>query len=144
ISHIPGARVVRIADFLGVVAEDEWDAICASRELNARWDMRESLIDPDQVRDWMQSGPFEGEEFLAKKGDASGTLAMSNSRIRSEFYWPMQTHGSIGPSCAVADVRDGGATIWTASQATHRFRTSFAQFLGLPIDAVRLIYLDGS
>ena len=65
-------------------------------------------------------------------------------RLKGEFYWPVQTHGSMGPSCAVADLRDGRATIWTASQATHRFRLAFAQFLGLPVDAVRLIYLDGS
>ncbi|MBV8447980.1 MAG: xanthine dehydrogenase family protein molybdopterin-binding subunit, partial [Hyphomicrobiales bacterium] len=50
----------------------------------------------------------------------------------------------MGPSCAVADVRDGKATIWTASQATHRFRFAFAHFLGLPDEAVRLIYVDGA
>jgi CO/xanthine dehydrogenase Mo-binding subunit len=50
----------------------------------------------------------------------------------------------MGPSCAVADVRDGSATIWTASQATHNFHRAFVRFLGLPDDAVRLVYLDGS
>jgi len=50
----------------------------------------------------------------------------------------------MGPSCAVADVRDGHATIWTASQATHRFRATYAKILDLPLEAVRLIYLDGA
>ena len=36
------------------------------------------------------------------------------------------------------------ATIWTSSQATHRFRETFARLLGLPRDKVRLIYLDGA
>ena len=56
----------------------------------------------------------------------------------------MQTHASMGPSCAVADVRDGEATVWSASQATHRFRHAFAKMLGLPPATVRMIYLDGA
>ena len=56
----------------------------------------------------------------------------------------MQSHASMGPSCAVADVKPDRATIWTASQATHRFQAAFARILGLPRDKVRLIYLDGA
>jgi CO/xanthine dehydrogenase Mo-binding subunit len=56
----------------------------------------------------------------------------------------MQSHGSIGPSCAVADVRADAATVWTASQGTHGNRNTFAKFLGLPRDKVRLIYVDGA
>ena len=56
----------------------------------------------------------------------------------------MQSHGSIGPSCAIADVRTDAATVRTASQGTHGNRKTFARFLGLPQDKVRLIYLDGA
>ena len=56
----------------------------------------------------------------------------------------MQSHASMGPSCAVADVSAEGATVWTASQGTHGNRTTFARFLGLPREKVRLIYLEGS
>src|SRR6185295_8214704 len=60
------------------------------------------------------------------------------------YYWPPQSHASMGPSCAVADVRADGATVWTASQATHRFQGVFARIIGLPAEKVRLIYLDGA
>jgi nicotinate dehydrogenase subunit B len=56
----------------------------------------------------------------------------------------MQSHGSIGPACAVADVGVDAATVWTASQGTHGNRDTFARFLGLPREKVRLIYLDGA
>ncbi|MBV8185010.1 MAG: xanthine dehydrogenase family protein molybdopterin-binding subunit, partial [Hyphomicrobiales bacterium] len=144
IAHVPGVRVVRIENFLGVVAEDEWDAVRASRALEANWETRDTLVGDEGLRQSMRAGPFESDEVLMKKGDARSTLASASDRLRSEFYWPVQTHGSMGPSCAVADVRDGKATIWTASQGTHRFRFAFAHFLGLPEDAVRLIYLDGA
>ena len=143
ISAIPGARVVRINDFVAVVAASEWDAISAARMLKAQWSEPAPLLGAGAVREWMRSGPFEADETLVKKGDARQALANAN-KVNAEFYWPMQSHGSMGPSCAVADVRDGKATIWSASQATHRFRETIAKALALPKDAVRVVYLDGS
>jgi len=144
IKEIPGARVVRIGDFLGVLAEDEWDCICAARALKANWSDENSLVGHQAVRDWMLAGPFEAEQSLVKKGDARGVLAGATQRVSAFYYWPPQSHASMGPSCAVADIRPGKATIWTASQATHRYRHAFARILELPPAAVRLIYLDGS
>ena len=144
IKSIPGARVVRIKDFLGVVADDEWDAVTAAKTLKATWSASSPLIGNEAVRDWMKAGPFESDQKIVSKGDAAGTLAASTKRLEASFYWPVQTHGSMGPSCAVADVRPGEATVWTASQATHRFRGVYAKMLGLPPDKVRLVYLDGS
>ena len=143
ISAIPGARVVRINDFVAVVAASEWDAVSAARMLKAQWSEPAPLLGAGAVREWMRSGPFEADETLVKKGDARQALANAN-KVNAEFYWPMQSHGSMGPSCAVADVRDGKATIWSASQATHRFRETIAKALALPKDAVRVVYLDGS
>ena len=69
---------------------------------------------------------------------------MATNVLHATYQWPMQSHASLGPSCAVADVTAAQATIWTASQATHKYRGVFARFLNLPPAAVRLIYLDGA
>jgi nicotinate dehydrogenase subunit B len=143
IKSIAGARVVRIHDFLGVVARNEWDAVAAARMLKARWSGATSLMGAAAVRGWMREGPFVGDETLVKKGDVRQALS-SAKKIGAEFYWPPQSHASMGPSCAIADVREGRATIWSASQATHRFRVTIASALGLPREAVRVIYVDGS
>jgi CO/xanthine dehydrogenase Mo-binding subunit len=143
VGAIPGARVVRIKDFVGVVAASEWDAISAARMLKLRWSESAPLMGAAAVRGWMRRGPFEGDETLVKKGDARRALA-SAKKLAAEFYWPLQSHASIGPSCAVADVHDGKATVWSASQATHRFRQTIAKALALPKDALRVVYLDGS
>jgi CO/xanthine dehydrogenase Mo-binding subunit len=144
VAAIPGARVIRIRDFLGVVARTEWEALSAARLLKARWSGGGKLVGDAAVRDWMRAGPFEADETLVTKGDARGTLANAGKRLAGEYYWPMQSHASLGPSCAIADVRDGKATIWSASQATHRFRETIARLLGLPREAVRVIYADGA
>ncbi|MBI3707986.1 MAG: xanthine dehydrogenase family protein molybdopterin-binding subunit [Proteobacteria bacterium] len=144
IRNIPGAQVVRLNDFLGVVAEEEWDAVQAARTLKARWSESATLIGHDGVRDWMRAGPFMADEGLTKKGDAGASLAGAAQRVSGTYYWPLHTHGSMGPSCAVADVRDGKATIWSASQATHRLRLTLAKILTLQPENVRVIYLDGA
>jgi nicotinate dehydrogenase subunit B len=143
INHIPGARVVRIQDFLGVVAADEWAAVRAARELKARWGDGSGLIGHEGIREWAQRGPFARDEVLLNKGDGKA-LGDTANVLHATYFWPIQSHASMGPSCAVADVQTDQATIWTASQATHRYRAAHAQMLGLPPDRVRLIYLDGA
>lgn len=145
VKPVKGARVVRLKDFLAVVAETEWDAVRAAGLLTARWSDSAPLTGHEAVRDAMKAGPFVGRETLVAKGDAARALADSDAKVlRAEYFWPVQSHASLGPSCAVAEVKGGTATIWTASQATHRFRPAFAALLGLPADKVRLIYRDGS
>ena len=143
IGRIPGARVVRARDFLAIVAEDEWAAVRGARELEARWSPAAALVGHEGVRDWARRGPFARDEVVVNKGNA-GALAAASAVHRATYFWPLQSHGSIGPSCAVADVGADRATIWTASQATHRYRGAYASMLGLPRERVRLIYLDGA
>ena len=143
IQTIPGASVVRINDFVAVVAADEWAAISAARLLKTRWSDAAPLLGAEHVRAWMRTGPFEATETVVNKGEARQSLAAAK-KLAAEFYWPMQSHGSMGPSCAVASVRDGKATVWSASQATHRFRETIGKALALPTESVRVIYLDGS
>ncbi len=143
VKSIPGSRVVRVNDFLGVVAPSEWDAMAAAKLLKARWSDSAPLMGTAAVSGWLRAGPYASDETLVKKGDAGAALA-GGSKVAAEFYWPMQSHGSMGPSCAVADVRGGKATVWSASQATHRFRETIARALALPKESVRVIYLDGS
>ena len=146
IAGLPGVQIVRIADFVGVVAADEWAAVRAARELKVRWSDSAALIGNDALMEWARAGPFVAEETLVAKGDPerAAALAGSSDALRATYAWPIQSHGSIGPSCAVADVRADGGTVWTASQATHRFLNVFAALVELPREKLRVIYLDGA
>ena len=146
VSKLPGVRVVRIADFVGVVSADEWAAVRAARELAVQWSDSAPLIGHSAVVDWARSGPFVAEEVISAKGDAQRVVALRDAAdaVRASYAWPIQSHGSIGPSCAVADVRPDGGTVWTASQASHRFLNVFASLVDLPREKLRVIYLDGA
>jgi nicotinate dehydrogenase subunit B len=146
IAAIPGARVVRVGSFLGVVAEREWEAVRAARALRAQWSPGTGLPDHLSLAGAVRATKIVRDQDVAKKGDLTplGAPGPGVQTLGATYWWPVQTHGSLGPSCGVADVRPDRATIWTSSQATHRFREAFARLIALPREKVRLIYLDGA
>ena len=140
----PGRVPCACGDFLAVVAEDEWIALKAADALKATWTDEAVLPDQTQLAALMRAGPFTRDETLVSRRSPPTAIPSGAKALAATYFWPMQTHGSMGPSCAVADVRPDHARVWTASQGTHRYRNTFAQFLRLPPDKVRLIYLDGA
>ena len=144
IAAFPRARVLRIKDFLAVVAEDEWTAMRAHDALRAQWSEWDGLPEQAKFADELRQDASITEQVLVDKGKAPETLPAGAKRLSATYFWPMQSHASIGPSCAVADVRSDAATIWTASQGTHGNQATFARFLKLSPEKVRLIYMDGA
>jgi len=143
LKDLKGVRVVRIKDFLGVVAEDEWTCIRAQRALKAQWSDWSGLPDQSHLVDVVRGMEVSHVQALPPKASTVAAAADAKS-LKATYFWPMQSHASLGPSCAVADVRDGEATVWTASQGTHHFAKVFAKMLGMPDGKVRMIYLDGA
>ena len=142
IANIPGARVVRVQNFLAVVAANEWNAVRAARQLRVRWTGGGGLPGSDGAHAQMRSTTPERNEDLLKRGDSASALQAAGARrFASTYEWPAQSHASMGPSCAVADVKDGQATVWSASQGTHKLRQVLARGLSMPETAVRVVYL---
>ena len=144
IKDFAGASVVRIKDFLAVVASEEWTAIRAARALRAQWSEWSGLPEQGKLIATLRADLGITDEVLVTRGQPEASGREGAKTLTASYFWPMQSHGSIGPSCAVADVNADAATVWTASQGTHGNRNTFARFLGLPRDKVRLIYLDGA
>jgi CO/xanthine dehydrogenase Mo-binding subunit len=146
VAAIGGARVVRIQNFLAVVAEREWDAVRAARALQSRWTAGTGLPDSTKEFDSMRASRVVRDQEIARRGDLSALSAPApgTRALAASYRWPIQTHGSIGPSCGVADVRADRATVWSSSQNTHGFQATCARLLGLERDRVRVIYLDGA
>ncbi|HLG98138.1 MAG TPA: molybdopterin cofactor-binding domain-containing protein [Bryobacteraceae bacterium] len=144
IRGIPGVRVVRIENFLGVVAPDEWAAVRAARELKAAWSRWEGLPGNDGLERAVRQGTLDRDQDLVKRGDSPAPLPAGAKQFSATYQWPYQSHGSLGPSCAVADVRAEGTTVWTSTQGTHGLRASLSQIFSIPQEKLRLIYLDGA
>jgi CO/xanthine dehydrogenase Mo-binding subunit len=144
VKQFPAVKVVRIKNFLAVIGEDEWTTVRAAGALRAQWSDWAGLPVQDKLVETLRASPGITEESLVTKGTAVTPAPENAKTLTASYFWPMQSHASLGPSCAVADVRADAATIWTASQGIHDNQTTYARFLRLPKDKVRLIYLEGS
>jgi nicotinate dehydrogenase subunit B len=144
IRAIPGARVVRIENFLGVVAPDEWAAVRAARELKATWSQWQGLPGNDGLERFIREGTIDKNQDLVSRGDPRAALSAAAKQFSATYEWPLQSHASLGPSCSVADVRADGATVWTSTQGTHGLRANLSKIFAIPEDKLRVIYLDGS
>lgn len=145
VADIPGiVKVVRINNFLGVVAKSEWSAIKAAQQLAVTWSKWEGL--PDQSRIWqhVRSTPVVRDDVTSRTGDSRSALASTASKLAATYEFAIHTHGSIGPSCSVAIFAEGKLTCWTASQATHDLRKQLAATLAIPDSEVRCIYVEGA
>lgn len=145
IRTIPDVRVVRIGNFLGVVAPGEWAAVRAARELEATWTEWEGLPGSDNLERHVRESAIDRDETVVSKGgEPSAAFSSAAMQFSATYSWPCQSHASLGPSCALADVRADGATVWTASQGTYGQRAQLAKIFGMPEEKLRVIFLDGS
>ena len=143
IAHLPGASVVVRKDFVGVVAPTQHGAVLAARELKVQWNPGLKLPPQNSFFEHLQKRPSH-DTTSVNSGDVEGKLAAAKKVLRARYVHPYQMHGSVGTSCAVADVKSGEATIWSATQSVYPTRSVVAKILNRPVDSVRVIYVRGS
>ncbi len=132
IAHIPGARVVRKGDFVGVVADREWDAIRAAQQLKITWDMPASLPGSDGVYAAMRAEKTTDRAVL-EKGNVESAFASAAHVASSTYHAPYQAHAPFGPNGALADVTSDSALVICSTQDVYATRNTLAGVLGLPL-----------
>ncbi len=144
ISHIPGARVVHEKNFLAVVADKEWDAVKAARDLKVRWSASTRPF-PEfaKLHDHIRQAPTVKLDESETRGDVVGALKSAARVVEAEYLWPFQSHASMGPASAVAHVKPDSVTLWTGSQKPHYARDGVANLLKVPVDSVHAIWVLG-
>jgi CO/xanthine dehydrogenase Mo-binding subunit len=144
ITSIKGARVVRQDSFLAVVADSEWAAIKAAKTLKATWSKWEGLPEPSTLWEHVRATKIAQDDVAVDRGDPKGAIAGAAKKLKAAYDFAIHTHGSMGPSCAVADVKGGKAEIWSPSQAPHWLRREVAATLQIDPKDVHIQYLDGA
>lgn len=143
IEAMPGVvKVVRDGSYLAVVAADEWQAIQAMRALerSARWQNTAKLPTPDQIHDTLLGLPHR--DIVA--GTRHGPAQPGAQTLHARYTKPYLSHGSIGPSCAIAHLDGGRMTVWTHAQGVFPLRGGLAELLGMKPEDIRCIHVPGS
>jgi CO/xanthine dehydrogenase Mo-binding subunit len=141
--QLPGIlAIVRDGSFVGVVAEREEHAIQARERLiaGARWREHDSLPDAATLDDVLTALPATADT-VGQKGAPPARVAKT---LAARYTRPFIAHASIGPSCAIAQLRDGAYTVWTHSQGVFPLRRDLVKVLGVGEDRLHVIHMEGA
>jgi nicotinate dehydrogenase subunit B len=142
-SALPGVvAVVRDGSFLGVIAEREEQAIKAREALrkSAKWTLGPELPDPARLFEVIKSLPSKDATIGVKQG----SVPADARTFEAVYTKPYMSHGSIGPSCAVAEFKDDKLTVWSHSQGVFPLRAELVKLLKMPAAAIRCVHMEGS
>ena len=143
VERLPGVlKVIQDGSYLAVIAAGEYQAVVAMRALAAAaaWEESPRLPDPASIYDFLRHTPSRAIVDLDRRTDAEPGVRT----LEASYRRPYQMHGAIGPSCAVAWLKNGTLTVWTHSQGVYPLRKAIAEMLGLPLERVRCIHVEGS
>ena len=144
VRDIPGiVAVVTIRDFVGVIAEREENAVKAAAQLKVIWKPTPTLPNMKDVETALRAHPST-PRTLIDKGDVDAALAAAAKPMQRTYIWPYQMHGSIGPSCAVADYQEGYLRVWSGSQNPHILRADLALLLQRPEPEIEVIRMEAA
>jgi len=143
IEKMPGVvKVVRDGNFLAVVAAKEFQAIKAMNALAnaAKWQEVAQLPKLNDLPSVLTNLASQ-DSVIFQRSDPS----VSGQRtIEATYTRPYQSHGSVGPSCAVAQLADGAMTVWSHTQGVYPDRQAIADMLRMPPASIRVIHVEGS
>jgi nicotinate dehydrogenase subunit B len=143
IRGIEGARVVRRGDFIGIVAENEWDAVRAARQLQITWERKPVLPGNDRMFEQMRSEQTE-DRVVLEKGNVATAFSTAPHVVAQIGRGPYHAHAAFSPNCAVADVKPDSALVISTTQDVYGTRASLAGVLGMPAEKVQVRYQEGA
>jgi len=146
VRSVPGfVKVVTKGNYVAVVCEREEQAIKAARQLKATWQRPATAPFPasEDLFKFMRAATptFSAPPVVA--GDAAAALSGAAKVVEAEYDVPYQGHTSIGPAHAMADPSNDQMTIYSNDMKSYGLRNGVAQFLQMPRDRVRVVWMDG-
>ena len=146
VRDIPGfVQVVRRGNYVAVVCEREEEAIRAARQLQVNWQRPATAPFPtsEDLYTYMRHATPTSSSTPSVVGNPDTALAGAAQVIEAEYEYPFQGHTAIGPAHATADPTNGQMTIYSNDMKSYGLRTGVAEFLGMPRDQVRVVWMEG-
>jgi len=143
---IPGfVRVVSKGNYVAVVCEREEQAIAAARQLKVNWQKPAAAPFPTSVGlfDYMRGATPTSTKGPTDVGHPDEAFKAAAKVVEADYEVPFQGHTAIAPAHALADPSNGQMTIYSNEMKAYGLRNGVAQFLGMPREQVRVVWMDG-
>jgi CO/xanthine dehydrogenase Mo-binding subunit len=135
-------EILREGEFVAFTSNSEIAVMRAADVARAlaRWEGGTPPPENVGTRDWLKA-----QKSRDKVTDVAHHGAAPTGRVvEAEYSRPFLTYGSIGPSCSLAEWKDGALKVWSHSQGPAVLRDWLARALGLPAAQVTVLHRQGS
>ena len=146
VRNLPGfVKVVSKGNYVAVVFEREEQAIAGARQLKVNWQKPATQPFPksDDLFAYMRGAMPTSKPAPTVIGNPDAAFAGAAKVVEAEYEVPFQGHTAIGPAHATADPSNGQLTIYSNDMKSYGMRNGVAQFLGMPREQVRVVWMDG-
>ena len=150
ISHIPGAQVVQINNFLAVVAPKEYDAIQAAAQLKVVWksDPKFGSGTSGNYWSWLRKAGDTNTDnpprFTADTGGVPAAMASAAMKVTATYKYQYNNFVPIGPHAAVADVKGTTSAVVYLQGQNLTQAPALSTLLGIAPQNIRVIWYEGS
>lgn len=143
VAGMADVRIVRRGDFIGVLAEREWDAVRAAAQLKVEWEQPPALPGSDALHAQMRSATTT-DNVVLERGNVRVASDEAAITVTQRGHAPYQAHAPFAPNCALADIQASNGLVICSSQDIHAARRSIATMLGMRPELLRVQYAEGS
>lgn len=146
VRNLPGfIKVVSKGNYLAVVCEREEQAIHASRVLRAIWEKPATAPFPssENLFNYMREVKPRSSSKPVVVGDPEAAFRDAAKVVEADYDVPFQGHTAFGPAHATADPSNGQMTVYSNDMKSYGMRRGVADFLGMPRDRVRVVWMEG-
>jgi nicotinate dehydrogenase subunit B len=135
--------IVRDGNFTGVVCETEpgAEAALAALRKGATWAPGETLPDEEDIAEWLKHQPVQSTVISSKQATSPAVKART---VKRQYHRPYIAHGSIAPSCAMAQWDGDVVRIWTHSQGVYLLRSDLSMVFKMPRENIIVEHMEGA
>ena len=144
---LPGVKVVRDGEFVGVVAPDPTTAerALASLASGAKWTEKPGQPSNATIFEYLKKNVETSTDERAAprvQGDLEQGLASADVKLSQTYTVEYIAHAPLEPRAAVAEWKGDKLTVWTGTQRPFAVREEVATALRIPTENVRVIMPD--
>jgi len=146
VRDLPGfVSVVSRGNYVAIVCEREEQAINAARQLSVEWRRPATAPFPtsENLFTYMRSATPTSVRTPEVVGNPDAALAGAARIVEADYHVPYQGHTAIAPAHATADPSNGQMTIYSNDMKSYGMRRGVAEFLEMPQDQVRVVWMEG-
>jgi nicotinate dehydrogenase subunit B len=137
---IPGVKVIRDGNFIGVAAPDEHTAQRAAGAIKAEWKSEPQPSTKD-LFDYLRKEAGQPRQ-AGEQGSIPEGLARADKKLQQTYTIAYIAHAPLEPRAAVAEWKSGKLTVWTGTQRPFGVRSELADAFRIPEQRVRVIVPD--